>query len=66
MRSWKGKNRKTKTPICDKRDKPVNRRIEREEQKGKNRNPKPIYPKKTKKEKKEKKGRRKKRTKKKG
>ena len=32
-------------PIWDKRDRPVNRRIEREEQKGKNRNPKPIYPK---------------------
>ena len=34
-------------PIWDKRDRPVKRRIEREEQKGKNRNPKPIYPKKT-------------------
>ena len=32
-------------PIWDKRDRPVKRRIEREEQKGKNRNPKPQNPK---------------------
>ena len=53
----KREEQKTQNPIWDKRDKPVNRTIEREEQKGKNRNPKPIYPKKTKKKEK---GRRKK------
>ena len=42
-------------PIWDESDRPVKRRIEREEQKGKNRNPKPMQPKKTKKEKKRKK-----------